>query len=171
VVWNGATLIALIAASGVAMVPAAAADRAMLEAANAANVMSASDLDAIEQTSDAIKAAYASGDSKVIMALHHPDVVKAISYDRLLNSFDAVDEDLTRSLAAGRRQFMEQKIENVLLFKGVAIQQALYTIKVSPTDGRAPFLTRGRSMVIYVPYAKSPTGWAILRGFIQPGPK
>jgi hypothetical protein len=51
---NRATLIALIAAAGLAMVPAAAADRAMPEAANAAKVLSASDLDAIERTSDAV---------------------------------------------------------------------------------------------------------------------
>jgi hypothetical protein len=83
---NRATLIALIAAAGLAMVPAAAADRAMPEAANAAKVLSASDLDAIERTSDAVKAAYASGDAKVIMALHHPDVVRAINFNKLLNS-------------------------------------------------------------------------------------
>jgi hypothetical protein len=34
------------------------------------------------------------------MALHHPDIVRAISYNKLLNSYDAVNGDLTRSMAA-----------------------------------------------------------------------
>jgi ketosteroid isomerase-like protein len=149
--------------------PALAQHREMLNEANKSGLMSPQDIDAIARTSDAIRAAYATGDVELIMSLHHPQVIKVIGFNNLLDGYEAVRKDLVTSLAAGSRQFVSQKIESIILDKGAAVQQADYSIRITPTDGRPPFITRGRSVVIYVPYAKSPTGWAIFRGFVQPG--
>jgi ketosteroid isomerase-like protein len=55
-----------------------------------------------------------------------------------------------------------------LLRGDTAIEQSVFTIRSTPKAGGAPVIFKGRAMVVYVRYAKSPTGWASLREMIQP---
>jgi hypothetical protein len=63
------------------------------------------DRDALQKTSEAIRAAFARGDVPAIMAYHHPDVIKALSFHKYLTGHDAVALTYLRAvLRSDRRQ-------------------------------------------------------------------
>ena len=49
-----------------------------------------------------------------------------------------------------------------------ATEQILFSVKGTPKRGGAPFLCKGRTMLVLVRYDKSPAGWATLREIVQP---
>lgn len=122
----------------------------------------------LEQTSIGIRAAFAIGDIPAIISYHHPDVVKALSYEKFLNGRDAVAADLKGTLQYFTLNFKENKVESLLIKGNVATEIALFTIEGTPKDGGKPFVFKGRAMVVYVRYKPSPTGWASIREVIQP---
>ena len=126
---------------------------------------------ALAKTSEAIQAAFARGDVPAILAYHHPDVVKALGYDKVLKGREAVRSDLLVTFAVFQLQFVEHTVESLFIQGDTAVEQTLFAIKGTPkNDGAEPFLYRGRSVVVYVRYGKSPTGWASIREIIQPAP-
>src|SRR5258708_12989219 len=54
------------------------------------------DRDSLHRKSEAIRAAFASGDVATITAYHHPDVIKALSFRKYLTGRDAVEPDPPR---------------------------------------------------------------------------
>jgi len=128
----------------------------------------AADRESLARTGSAIRDAFARGDIDTILAYHHPDVIKALAYNRFLVGKDAVRKDLEQSLQANRLDFKENRVESVF-FQGVtAVEESSFAIRGTPKNGSAPFLFKGRSMVVYVRYKGSPTGWASIREIIQP---
>lgn len=125
---------------------------------------------AIRQTGDRIRDAFKRGDVAAIMAFHHPNVRKALAYDKLLDGSDAVRRDLTDTLAQVGLEFVENDIENIAVQGDAAVEQTRFAIRVSPKDGSAPITFRGRAQIVYVRHSASPTGWASLREVIQPAP-
>jgi ketosteroid isomerase-like protein len=123
---------------------------------------------ALRNTSEAIRAAFAKGDVAAAMMYHHPDVKKALAYHKVLIGRDAVAADLTNTFKHSRLDFVENDVESLLIEGNTAVEQTLFTIKVTPIEGGEPFLFRGRAMVVYVRYKGSPTGWASIREIIQP---
>ena len=140
--------------------------------ANAASDHAASDKEkdrnALEKTGEAIRAAFARGDVAAAMEYHHPDVVKALAYHKQLNGRDAVAADLRATLQQFNLEFVENHVESLLIEGDTAVEQTLFAIKGTPKAGGEPFLFKGRTMVVYIRYEKSPTGWASLREMIQP---
>jgi ketosteroid isomerase-like protein len=141
----------------------------------AGNTYAASDKDRsdkdrsdLEKTSLAIRAAFANGDVAAAMACHHPEVKKALAFHKYLEGRDAVAADLRETLQHFNLEFVENQVESLLLEGDTAIEQTLFTIKGTPKGTGAPFLFKGRSMVVYVRYKDSPTGWASIREMIQP---
>jgi ketosteroid isomerase-like protein len=136
----------------------------------AQNVYATSDKDrnALEKTSEAIRAAFARGDVATAMEYHHPDVVKALAFHRHLNGRDAVAADLRGTLQQFTLEFVENQVESLLIEGNTAVEQTLFAIKSTPKRVGEPFLFRGRAMVVYIRYEKSPTGWASIREIIQP---
>jgi ketosteroid isomerase-like protein len=128
----------------------------------------AKDRAALEQTSLAIRAAFARGDVAGVMAYHHPDVVKALTFHTYQNGADEVAAGLRGTFEKYRVEFLEDKNEYLLIRGDTAIEQSLFTIRSTPKGGGAPAILKGRAMVVYVRYAKSPTGWAAIREMIQP---
>jgi ketosteroid isomerase-like protein len=124
----------------------------------------------LQKTGQAIRAAFARGDIEAIMAYHHPDVIKATGYDRYLVGRDAVKADLLTTLQAFTLEFDQHHVENTFFQGDTAVEQSVFTIKGTPKNGGTPFLFKGRSLVVYVRYKKSPTGWASIRELIQPAP-
>jgi ketosteroid isomerase-like protein len=122
---------------------------------------------ALEKTSEAIRSAFARGDIPTILAYHHPDVIKALSYKTYLNGRNAVEADLRGTFQQFNLEFIENRVENLLIEHKTAIEQSVFTIKGTPKNGGEPFVFRGRAMVVYVRYKKSPTGWASIREVIQ----
>ena len=64
----------------------------------ASNHAGSNDREALEKTSVAIRAAFARGDVATILQYHHPNVVKALSYTKLINGRDALQADLVGTL-------------------------------------------------------------------------
>ena len=129
---------------------------------------SQNDRDLLRKTSEAIRAAFALGDIDAIMAYHHPDVIKALSYDKYLFGRKAVRADLLGTLQAFHLEFTEHRVENLFLQGNTAVEESVFTIKGTPKREGQPFLFKGRALVIYVRYKKSPTGWASIREVVQP---
>jgi ketosteroid isomerase-like protein len=131
---------------------------------------------AVEKTGAAIRAAFAAGDVAAAMRYHHPEVRKALAYDKVLVGREAVAENLRETLAKFHLEFVRNDVESLLIVGDTAVEQTLFTIRVSaagaPTGAGAgsSYEFKGRTMVVYVRYAESPTGWASVRELIQPAP-
>jgi ketosteroid isomerase-like protein len=123
---------------------------------------------ALQKTSEAIRAAFAKGDVAAAMEYHHPDVVKALAFNKRLNGRDAVAADLSGTLQLFNLEFVANQVESLLIEGNTAVEQTLFAIKGTPKGGGEPFVVKGRAMVVYVRYKESPTGWASIREMIQP---
>jgi len=136
----------------------------------AGNAQASTDNDrmALEKTFAAIRAGFAMGDVASVMKYHHPQVRKALSFDKVLVGSDAVAADLSSVFKEFRIEFVKDQLESLLIERDTAIEQSLFTIEGTPLHGQAPFVITGRSMVVYVRYPKSPTGWASIREIVRP---
>ena len=76
--------------------------------------------------------------------------------------------DLQSTFQQFHLDFVENQVESLLLEGNTAIEQTLFTIRGTPLQGGTPFLFKGRSMIVYIRYKESPTGWATIREIIQP---
>lgn len=136
--------------------------------ASPARADSASDRAAVEATGAAIRAGFAAGNAAEIMRYHHPDVRKALAFQNVQVGSDAVAAGLKDTLLRFHLEFVENNVESLLIEGDTAIEQTTFAIKATPIDGGQPFVFRGRTMVVYVRYKQSPTGWASIRELIQP---
>ena len=127
-----------------------------------------SDRELLQKTSEAIRSAFGKGDVDEIMAYHHPDVIKALSFHKYLVGRDAVGEDLRKTLQQFKLEFEENRVESLLIRDDTAIEQTVFAIKSTPRSGGESHLFKGRTQVVYVRYKNSPTGWASIREIIQP---
>jgi len=119
------------------------------------------------KTGELIRTAFSNGDIEAIKSFHHPDVIKALGYKNLLTGRDAVIKDLSGTLENFKLEFVTNTIENLLIQGDIAIEQTLFSIKGTPKKGGDPFIFSGRTMVTYIKYKGSPTGWATIREIIQ----
>jgi ketosteroid isomerase-like protein len=126
------------------------------------------DREALEKTGIAIRAAFSGGDVTTAMRYHHPEVRKALTYNKLLVGREAVAADLQSTFQQFHLDFVENQVESLLLEGNTAVEQTLFTIRGTPLHGGTPFLFKGRSMIVYIRYKESPTGWATIREIIQP---
>jgi ketosteroid isomerase-like protein len=123
---------------------------------------------ALERTSAAIRKAFSDGDVAAAMRYHHPQVHKALAFQKVLIGREAVASDLQSTLAQFHLEFVENNVESLLIQGDTAVEQTLFTIRGTPLHGGAPFLFKGRSMIVYVRSQQSPSGWASIREIIQP---
>ena len=121
----------------------------------------------ILKTGELIRAAFSKGDIEAIKSFHHPDVIKALGYKNLQTGRDAVIDGLRGTLEGYTLDFVENKVESILIQDNIAIEQTLFSIKGTPKKSGDPFIFSGRTMVTYIKYKKSPTGWATIREIIQ----
>ena len=126
------------------------------------------DQESLRKTGEAIRAAFARGDIDAVMAYHHPDVIKALAPDKYLVGSEAVRADLAKTFSNFRLEFVDDRVESTFFEGRTAVEESLFTIRGTPLAGDAPFLFKGRSMVVYVRDRRSPTGWASIREIIQP---
>jgi ketosteroid isomerase-like protein len=121
----------------------------------------------ILRTGELVRTAFSKGNIETIKSFHHPEVIKALGYKNLLIGRDAVIESLRGTLEGFTLVFVENKVESILIQGDIAIEQTLFSIKGTPKKNGEPFVFSGRTMVTYVKYKKSPTGWATIREIIQ----
>ncbi len=126
------------------------------------------DRNSLEKTSEAIRAAFARGDIATIMAYHHPDVVKSLSYGNYLIGRDAVQGDIAATLQRFHLEWKENQVRSILIQGDTAVELTDFTIQGTSKNRSDPFLFKGRAMIVYVRYKNSPTGWASIREIIQP---
>jgi ketosteroid isomerase-like protein len=126
------------------------------------------DRDALERTGQAIRAAFSRGDVDGILAYHHPEVIKALSWSNYLVGREAVRADLIRTLQRFHLDFEDNQVESTLFQGDTAVEQTVFAIKGTPKGEGDPFQFKGRTLVVYVRSATSPTGWASIRETIQP---
>jgi ketosteroid isomerase-like protein len=131
-------------------------------------VGSNADRNSLEKTSQAIRAAFARGDIATIIAYHHPEVVKSLSYGNYLIGRDAVEGDITATLQRFNLEWKENHVRSILIQGDTAVELADFVIQGTPKKEGEPFLFRGRAMIVYVRSKNSPTGWASIREIIQP---
>lgn len=122
----------------------------------------------ILKNGEVIRKAFSEGDLEKIKSLHHPDVIKALGYNDLKVGRDAVIDGLVETLNNFHLEFVENDVESILIEDSIAIEQTKFAIKGTPKEGGEPFIFKGRTMVTYIRYPKSPTGWATIREIIQP---
>ena len=128
------------------------------------------DLKALEQTSINIRKAFAEQDLETIQAYHHPEVVKALGFDKVLKGREAVMNDLKETFKNYQLDFQKNEVESLLIEGDIAVEQTLFEIKIIFKDDDGSFLFKGRTMVVYQRYKESPTGWASIREIIQAEP-
>jgi hypothetical protein len=66
---------------------------------------------------------------------------------------------------------VQNDIESTVFKGNSVIETCLFGIKTIPKNGDSARVFHGRSMVVYVKYKESPTGWASLREMTQDGPE
>ncbi|MGD1846110.1 MAG: YybH family protein [Salibacteraceae bacterium] len=115
-----------------------------------------------------IRAAFAEGDLQKIEALHHPKVEKALGYTNVQKGREAVIKGVATTLENYSIEFIENEVESILIDGNLAIEQTKFSIAGKPKKGGEPFTFSGRTLVTYIRYEKSPTGWATIREIIQP---
>jgi ketosteroid isomerase-like protein len=106
-----------------------------------------------------------------IMAYHHPDVIKALTpgSDYQIGG-EAVKAALRQTFRAFTLQFDQSHVDNLFFQGDTAVEESTFAIRGTPKGNAQPFVFKGRSMVVYVRYKKSPSGWASIRETIQPAP-
>ena len=104
------------------------------------------------------------------MAYHHPDVIKALTADKYQIGSEAVKTALTGTLQAFLLTFDQSHVDNMFFQGDTAVEESTFAIKGTPKRNGQPFVFKGRSMVVYVRYKNSPSGWASIRELIQPAP-
>src|SRR5690348_9872136 len=115
---------------------------------------------AIEKTNEEVRAAFARADIPAILAYHHPDVTKALAYNRYLVGRSALEADLRSTFQNYSLEFLQNDVEILSIHGDIATEQILFSVKGTPKKDGSPFLFKGRTMLILVRYDKSPTGWA-----------
>ena len=115
-----------------------------------------------------IRDAFAKGDLAQIRALHHPEVNKALGYTDVKQGREEVMEGIAGTLDHYSLAFVKNEVESIYLQGDVAIEQTKFSIQGTPKGEGSPFVFRGRTMVTYVRYEDSPSGWATIREIIQP---
>lgn len=123
----------------------------------------------ITATGLAVREAFKNGDIATIKLYHHPEVVKALSYNNLKVGRDAVLEGLRETISNYDLEFSDDKKEELFLHKGdLIIKQMLFGLRLIPKNGDKPFVFRGRTLVILQRHSESPSGWATIYEIIQP---
>src|SRR5690349_25103579 len=105
---------------------------------------------AIEKTSEAVRAAFFRGDIPAILSYHHPDVTKALAYNKYLVGRSALEADLRSTFENYSLEFLQNDVEILSIYGDIAIQHILFSVKGTPKKGGSPFLFKVRTMLILV---------------------
>lgn len=125
---------------------------------------------ALRRTTQAIRDAFARGDVNAIIALHHPNVIKYFGGKNVVTGRAELRKGLIQTFRNVRMEFAGNKIESTFFNGNTAIETSIFTFKVTPKAGGKTTVSSGRSMVVYVKYKGSPTGWALIREMAQAAP-
>jgi len=123
---------------------------------------------ALTRTGDAIRAGFAASDMDTILKYHHPNVEKWLSPTSHTVGREALRAELEETFKTAQLMFAENHVESAIFMGDTAVEVSTFTIRVTPKDGGAASMAKGRAMVVYVRSKQSPTGWVSMRELIQP---
>jgi len=90
---------------------------------------------ALEQTSQAIRDGFARDDVAAVMAYHHPDAIKALSFHTYQSGRDAMESGLRGAFQQYRMEFVEHLVEYLLIRGDTAVEQSVFKIRSTPKAG------------------------------------
>jgi ketosteroid isomerase-like protein len=128
------------------------------------------DQESLKKTTKAIRDAFARGDVEGVLALHHPDVIKYFGGNNVTKGREAMRKGLVEMFENQKIEFSENTVESTFFNGGTAVETSIFEFKSTPKNGGPPSFARGRSMVTYIKYNDSPTGWASIREMAQGAP-
>jgi ketosteroid isomerase-like protein len=131
---------------------------------------SSDDKASLVKTTDALRDGFAKGDVNAVLQLHHPDVLKYFGGTNIVRGRAGLKKQLTDMFNYANVEFVQNDIESTVFNGSTAIETSLFGIRVIPKNGDSARVFHGRSMVVYVRYKDSPTGWASLREMTQDAP-
>ena len=125
------------------------------------------DRETFDKTKALILEGFTKGDVKAVLALHHPNVVKYFGGKNIVTGTEGLRKQLTDMFNYAKTEFVENNIESTIFNGDAVIETSIFAMKFIPKNGDSARVFRGRSMVVYVRYKDSPTGWASLREMTQ----
>lgn len=131
---------------------------------------SARDRESLQKTTKAIRDAFARGDVEAVLALHHPDVIKYFGGNNVVKGRETMRAGLVQLFQNQKIEFSENTVESTLFNGETAVETSIFEFKSTPKNGGPASFARGRSMVTYIKYKDSPTGWASIREMAQSAP-
>jgi hypothetical protein len=81
-----------------------------------------------------------------------------------------IRKGLIQTFSNSRFEFAENTVESTIFNGETAVETSIFSFKVTPRNGGPVSYARGRSLVVYVRYKDSPTGWASIREMAQAAP-
>lgn len=117
-----------------------------------------------------MREAFDKGDVAGVLLLHSPAIVKDFGGSNVIRGRDALAKQLNDWFGANRVEFLDNKVENTIFCGETIVETSIFKIRSTPKNGRPPFITRGRSMVVFSRDKGSPTGWVALREMTQEAP-
>ncbi|RBL91672.1 YybH family protein [Chitinophaga flava] len=128
------------------------------------------DIASLKKTTQAIRDAFARGDVAALVKFHHPHVIKYFGGNNVVDGRQALEKGLVEMFRTARMEFVDHKLESLVIHDGTAVETSIFTIKVTPKNGEPPTLSHGRAMVVYVRDKDNPSEWVSIREMAQAAP-
>lgn len=125
------------------------------------------DQETFNKTKAMILDGFSKGDVKAVLAMHHPDIVKYFGGKNIVKGMEGLKKQLTDMFSYAKTEFIENNIESTIFNGDAVVETSIFAIRSTPKNGDSVRVFHGRSMVVYVRYKDSPTGWASLREMTQ----
>lgn len=131
----------------------------------------ATDKIALEKTKAAFATAFAHGDVKTLVTLHHPDIVKYFGGNNVVTGRAELAKGLTAMFRTSKIELVQNKVESTIFNGNTIIETCIFAFRSTPINGGKPSIGRGRAMTVFVRYKDSPYGWVSMREMAQAAPE
>ncbi|SEO31246.1 Ketosteroid isomerase homolog [Mucilaginibacter gossypiicola] len=131
----------------------------------------AADKIALEKTKVAFAAAFARGDVKALVALHHPDIVKYFGGNNVVTGRAELAKGLTAMFRSAKIELIQNQVESTTFNGNTIVETCIFAFRSTPINGGKPSIGRGRAMTVFVRYKNSPYGWVSIREMAQAAPE
>ncbi len=128
--------------------------------------------DAINETNRIVRQAFRDQDVQTILDFHHPEVEKVFAWDNYQRGHQDMEQALSSLFENYEVVFQEKArhLESLKVTGDSAVMIARFALEGIPKKPSVePFVYSGVTMIVYVRYPHSPTGWVTLREMVVPG--
>lgn len=127
------------------------------------------DLALLMETNRKVREAFKRQDIASILQYHHPRVEKVISWNDTQLGHAGMEKALSKLFSEYNVTFLPvQDKANIEIFGDSAAMIRTFKLKGTPkTTGLNPFVFEGKTLIMYVRYPESPTGWVTAREMLM----